>query len=186
MLKLLVGLGNPGVEYVSTRHNIGFSLLDELTAIWGLSLKFQAKFKAEVAASSDWIYAKPQTFMNASGEAVQALTHFYKIAPGNVLVIHDELDLVPGRMQLKFGGGVNGHNGLKSIVSAIASEKFWRLRIGIGRPAVKTDVTNYVLGIPLPAERELLKGLFMRVEAFGDRLRAGDLVSLQQEINRQG
>ncbi len=183
MLKLLVGLGNPGAEYTHTRHNVGFSLLEELINVWGISLKFQSKFKAKVAIADGWIYAEPQTFMNASGEAVQALVHFHRIAFEQLLIIHDDLDLVPGRLQLKFGGGTNGHNGLKSVVNAISSDNFWRLRVGIGRPAVKSGVVDYVLGRPRPSDTAALNGAFARMIELRDQLKTGDFALLQQKIN---
>lgn len=136
------------MEYTNTRHNVGFWFIDQLADKFGISLKTEAKFFAQTGKfrfeDNDIWLLKPQTFMNLSGKSVLALVSFYKILPSEILVVHDELDFVPGVAKLKLGGGAGGHNGLKSIESVIGKD-FWRLRIGIGHPGDKNKVASYVL-----------------------------------------
>ena len=147
MFELVVGLGNPGPQYAETRHNIGWMLLDDLPLFGNATWK--SKFKgvyAEAQLKGQKFYAlKPQTFMNLSGECVRPFAAFYKINPSQILVIHDELDLSFGQIHFKMGGGLAGHNGLKSIAACLGTDQFARMRIGIGRPA-HGDVSNWVLG----------------------------------------
>jgi PTH1 family peptidyl-tRNA hydrolase len=154
-MKLIVGLGNPGDKYVGTRHNAGFWFVERFAAQSGTTLRKDAKFQALVGrheASGAWLVL-PQTYMNASGRPVQMMAGFFKIEPGEVLVIHDELDLPPGTARLKQGGGVAGHNGLKDISARLASHDYWRLRLGIGRPAERGAAIEYVLHKPAQDER---------------------------------
>ena len=148
-VSLIVGLGNPGSEYERTRHNAGFWFLDELARQHNLSFKFDKKFHGEVArykhAGEDVWLLKPTTFMNLSGQAVQALAHFYKINLDEILVVHDELDLSVDTTRLKKGGGHGGHNGLRDIASKMGGNNYLRLRIGIGHPGDKNKVTDHVL-----------------------------------------
>ncbi len=158
-MKLAVGLGNPGREHEATRHNAGFWWLDALARAHRVTLKSEARFHGSVGKISHagrecWLL-KPSTYMNGSGRAVQAITHFYKIAVSEILVVHDELDLPPGVARLKKGGGVAGHNGLKDIAAHLGNE-FWRLRIGIGHPGERARVVQYVLSAPLREESELI------------------------------
>jgi len=143
---LIVGLGNPGIKYHHSRHNIGWDSFEELS--FRNELKWSEKFKGQYAVynnGSDKIYfLKPQTFMNLSGESVQPLINFFKIDIDNILIVHDELDLPYGTIAFKKGGGLAGHNGLKSITDKLGSQEFKRLRLGIGRP-VHGDVSNWVL-----------------------------------------
>ena len=148
-VELIVGLGNPGKEYQDTRHNAGFWFVDELARQQGASFKPEKKFHAEVArcrvgGEECWLL-KPQTFMNLSGQSVQALANFYKIPVESILVVHDELDLDAGTVRLKEGGGHGGHNGLRDIINKMGSNNFLRLRIGIGHPGDKSRVTGHVL-----------------------------------------
>ena len=146
-MKLIVGLGNPGRKYEATRHNAGFWWVDEVARAANASFRAEARFSGEVAkaqGSDSWLL-KPQTFMNLSGRAVGALANFYRIAPSDILVAHDELDLPPGGVKLKFGGGLSG-NGLKDVAAVLGTRDFWRLRIGIGHPGSRDLVTPYVLG----------------------------------------
>ncbi|NBX86385.1 MAG: aminoacyl-tRNA hydrolase [Proteobacteria bacterium] len=147
-MKLIIGLGNPGSEYTATRHNVGFWVADALQEVFGLP-GFAKKCKGLVAkgrmVGMDVVVLKPQTFMNLSGESVQAAMAFYKVAAADMLVIHDELDLVVGRLKHKIGGSDAGHNGLKSITAALGTGEYPRLRIGIGRPEHKSQVSDYVL-----------------------------------------
>ncbi|MEO7622078.1 MAG: aminoacyl-tRNA hydrolase [Gallionella sp.] len=159
-IRLIVGLGNPGREYETTRHNVGFMWVDELALLHKLSFKNEAKFHGLTARGQlhghEVLLLKPQTFMNVSGRSVGALVQFYKIEPAEILVVHDELDLPPGVARLKMGGGHGGHNGLKDIIAHLASKDFWRLRIGIGHPGERAEVSGYVLNDPRREERELI------------------------------
>jgi PTH1 family peptidyl-tRNA hydrolase len=159
-IRLIVGLGNPGREYETTRHNVGFLWIDELARLQNLGFRSEAKFHGLTARGQlhghEVVLLKPQTFMNVSGRSVGALVQFYKISPEEMLVVHDELDLPPGVARLKMGGGHGGHNGLKDIIAHLGSRDFWRLRIGIGHPGDRSEVSNYVLNDPRREERELI------------------------------
>lgn len=150
-IRLIVGLGNPGSEYAQTRHNAGFWLADLLAAQHGGSFRTERKFAAELAvvtiAGVELRLLKPQTFMNRSGGPVQAAAAYLKIPAGGILVAHDELDLPPGDVRLKLGGGHGGHNGLRSVMANLGPE-FWRLRLGIGHPGDRNEVIDYVLNRP--------------------------------------
>ena len=159
-IRLIVGLGNPGREYEKTRHNVGFWWVDELARFENMGFSNESRFHGLVARGQvngqEVFLLKPQTFMNLSGRAVAALAQFYKILPAEILVVHDELDLAPGIARLKTGGGHGGHNGLKDIIAQLGTKDFWRLRLGIGRPAERTEVVGYVLNDPRKDERELI------------------------------
>ncbi|GAC1622008.1 MAG: aminoacyl-tRNA hydrolase [Nevskia sp.] len=158
-LRAIVGLGNPGAEYERTRHNAGFWFADALAAAYRGSFRVEPKFRGELArirvADNDVFLLKPSTFMNRSGEAIQPLAAFYKIASSDILVAHDELDLPTGTMRLKRGGGHGGHNGLRSVHQHLG-EDYLRLRIGIGHPGTKEQVLNYVLGRASGADEKLI------------------------------
>ena len=159
-IKLFVGLGNPGEQYVETRHNVGFWWIDFIGQNHKLTLKNSKKYFGEFSKHNDdgeVFFLKPSTFMNESGKSVQALAKFYKIEPEEILVIHDELDIQPGTAKLKLGGGHGGHNGLKSIQTSIGSNNFWRLRIGVGHPGDKSKVIGYVLNKPSKIEMQLIQ-----------------------------
>ncbi len=150
-IKLIVGLGNPGTQYSQTRHNAGEWYVNALAADYGISLQLETKFFGHLGrgniANHDCRLLIPNTFMNLSGQSVAAVAGFYKIMPDEILVAHDELDLDPGVVKLKYSGGHGGHNGLRDIISRLANSRdFYRLRIGIGHPGNKNQVTNYVLG----------------------------------------
>ena len=153
-MRLVVGLGNPGSRYARNRHNIGFMAVDAIARRHGIGA-FRNRFKGELAegaiAGERRLLLKPQTFMNASGEAVLAAMSFYKIAPEDIVVIHDEIDLREGKLRVKRGGGNAGHNGLRSI-DALIGPDYWRVRIGIGHPGVKELVQPYVLQNFFPEE----------------------------------
>ena len=163
-IRLIVGLGNPGPEYEQTRHNAGFWLVDNLAnSLPGCRLQREARFQALAAKTrlggQDVWLLQPQTFMNLSGRAVGALARFFKITPEEVLVVHDELDLSPGTAKLKKGGSTGGHNGLKDIASALGTQDFWRLRLGIGHPrdfGLKSPVIDFVLHRPRADEQKLI------------------------------
>lgn len=162
---LIVGLGNPGASYENNRHNVGFRVIDSLASgrCEFRSMASLAKLGVVKDASAEnLLLAKPTTFMNLSGQAVQFLAKFYKIVPENILVIHDDIDLNFGNVRAKLGGGHGGHNGLKSIDGAIGSN-YWRLRIGVGRPPMKSMVTSYVLGDFDSEQREYLDKLLLEI-----------------------
>ncbi|MED5622253.1 aminoacyl-tRNA hydrolase [Ideonella sp. BN130291] len=187
MIRLLVGLGNPGPEYDATRHNAGFWWVDEVARKLGATLLPDRGYHGLVARVNRpdgpvWLL-EPQTYMNLSGKSVAALARFFKIAPEEVLVVHDELDLLPGQMKLKLGGSHAGHNGLKDIHAQLGSPDYWRLRLGIGHPGVKAEVINYVLRKPPLAERELIdKAIDRSLEAL-DLVLAGDMEKAMMKIH---
>jgi PTH1 family peptidyl-tRNA hydrolase len=154
-IRLVVGLGNPGPEYAATRHNAGVWCIEHLCQTYHLTLKYESSFKAhlgklmlpKLSDAPIWLMI-PGTYMNLSGQPVQAVQQFYKITPKETLVIHDELDLSPGDIRLKLDGGDGGHNGLKSIIQHTQTKQFYRLRIGIGHPGNRDRVADYVLSRP--------------------------------------
>jgi PTH1 family peptidyl-tRNA hydrolase len=157
MIKLIVGLGNPGPDYEDTRHNAGFWWVDEVSRVLKAPMTLDRNYFGTVARTSVngqnlWLL-EPQTFMNLSGKSVGALARFFKIAPEHILVAHDELDLPPGEVKLKRAGGHAGHNGLRDIHSQLGSPDYWRLRIGIGHPGDKNEVANWVLKKPMLDDR---------------------------------
>ncbi|WP_395700328.1 aminoacyl-tRNA hydrolase [Aquabacterium sp.] len=172
MIRLLVGLGNPGAEYEGTRHNAGFWWIDAAADKLGARLAYDRAYHGIVGRVNPpgldgpvWLL-QPQTYMNLSGKSVSALARFFKIEPAQILVIHDELDLLPGQMKIKQGGGVAGHNGLKDIQAQLGTAEFWRLRIGIGHPGVRAEVANWVLRKPAPEHREaILQCIAQSIEA---------------------
>jgi PTH1 family peptidyl-tRNA hydrolase len=187
MIRLLVGLGNPGPEYDDTRHNAGFWWVDAVARRSDVRLVADRAYHGLVArvnrpAGPVWLL-QPQTYMNLSGKSVAALARFFKIAPHEVLVAHDELDLLPGQMKLKQGGGHAGHNGLKDIHAQLGSADFWRLRLGIGHPGVKAEVIHYVLRKPPLSERELIDGCIDRSLASLDGLLAGEMERAAMQLN---
>jgi peptidyl-tRNA hydrolase, PTH1 family len=157
MIKLIVGLGNPGPEYEETRHNAGFWWVDDAARQLKTSLQmerghFGLMARTQVNGQNLWLL-EPQTFMNLSGKSVGSLARFFKIAPEEILVVHDELDLPPGEAKLKQGGGHAGHNGLRDIHAQLGSPDYWRLRMGIGHPGNRNEVANWVLKKPSPDDR---------------------------------
>jgi len=157
MIRLFVGLGNPGPEYELTRHNAGFWWLDEVAHSLKASLVMDRNYhgllaRTTVNGQTVWLL-KPQTFMNLCGKSVAALARFFKLAPQEILIAHDELDIVPGEAKLKLGGSHAGHNGLRDIHAQLGTDDYWRLRLGIGHPGVKAEVVNWVLKRPSLDER---------------------------------
>lgn len=157
LIQLIIGLANPGAEYAKTRHNAGEWLVEKLIAEQNISLKPEKKFhglfgKMQIN-NEDCHLLIPTTYMNNSGKAIQAVAHFYKIPANAILVVHDELDLLPGTARIKQGGGDGGHNGLRDTTAQIGKD-YWRLRIGIGHPGYRDKVLDYVLGTPSRADRE--------------------------------
>ena len=190
-IRLLVGLGNPGPEYEHTRHNAGFWWIDEVARTLRTSLVPERSYHGLVArinrASSVggeplWLL-EPMTFMNLSGKSVSALARFFKIAPDEILVAHDELDLQPGQARLKLGGSAAGHNGLKDIHAQIGTQDFWRLRLGIGHPGVKTEVPNYVLKKPSPEHRTGIEQAILRSLESLELVLAGDMTRAMMRVH---
>jgi PTH1 family peptidyl-tRNA hydrolase len=178
MIKLFVGLGNPGAEYEATRHNAGFWWLDAIArelkvnlvpekSYWGLAARTQ------VNGQTVWLLA-PQTFMNLSGKSVGALAKFFKLKPEEILVGHDELDIEPGQVKLKKGGSHAGHNGLRDIHAQLGPD-YWRLRIGVGHPGDKSEVINWVLKKPSPDHRQAIEESIVRSVKALPPLLAGDM-----------
>ncbi|HFD80198.1 MAG TPA: aminoacyl-tRNA hydrolase [Gammaproteobacteria bacterium] len=159
-IELIVGLGNPGPEYEPTRHNAGFWFVDRLAEHCRQTFRSESRFRSEVARcrldDSECRLQKPQTFMNRSGQAVAALARFFRIETPRILVVHDELDLPPGTIRLKTGGGHGGHNGLRDLIAHLGRD-FHRLRIGIGHPGHRDEVVDYVLHRPSRQDRSLIE-----------------------------
>ena len=187
MIRLLVGLGNPGPEYEATRHNAGFWFIDEVARKLGVTLTPERSYFGLVARVNRpdgpvWLL-QPMTFMNLSGKSVAALARFFKIAPEEVLVAHDELDLMPGQAKMKLGGSHAGHNGLKDIHAQIGSADYWRLRLGIGHPGVKAEVINYVLRKPPLAEREAVEKIIEQAVQALDLILAGEMERAMMKVH---
>jgi PTH1 family peptidyl-tRNA hydrolase len=190
-LRLIIGLGNPGKSYTLTRHNAGAWFVARLAETLGVPLKAEARFHSLVgrtAASdgSDLRLALPKNYMNESGFAVAALARFYRIASPEILVAHDELDLKPGSVKLKFGGGSAGHNGLKDVIAQLGTGDYWRLRIGIGHPrdaAGEQEVVDYVLHSPREEERTAIDDAVARAISVWPRLAAGDTERAMHELH---
>jgi PTH1 family peptidyl-tRNA hydrolase len=187
MIRLLVGLGNPGPEYEATRHNAGFWLLDAAARKLGATLQPQRQYfglaaRANAPSGNVWLL-QPMTYMNLSGKSVAALARFFKIEAQEILVAHDELDLLPGQAKVKLGGGHAGHNGLKDIHAQLGSPDYWRLRIGIGHPGVKAEVVDYVLRRPQAEQRELIEQTITRAVDALDLLLDADMERAMMKIH---
>jgi PTH1 family peptidyl-tRNA hydrolase len=188
-MKLIVGLGNPGKKYERTRHNAGFWWLERLAHTVKAMLHEQAKFHgwaAKLTSPADIWLLLPTTYMNESGHAVAAVATFYKIEPQEILVAHDELDLPPGGVKLKFGGGVAGHNGLKDIADCLGSNEFWRLRIGIGHPrdsASNQEVVDYVLHMPRAEDQSLIDSAITRSLEVWSLIAADDMEAAMLKLH---
>jgi peptidyl-tRNA hydrolase, PTH1 family len=187
MIKLIVGLGNPGRQYEKTRHNAGFLFLDalvqELGCAWSSESRFQGLFAEGSIASGKVMLLKPDTFMNRSGCSVGKIARYYKLDPEEILVVHDELDFNPGVVRLKKDGGHAGHNGLKDIIAHLGSKEFYRLRIGIGRPADGKVIADFVLSSPSKHEWELLVNAFDLSRGFIGQMVAGDMAAVMNKLN---
>jgi PTH1 family peptidyl-tRNA hydrolase len=187
-MKLVAGLGNPGREYEATRHNAGFWWVENLADAQRVSLRNDARFHGRLGRLTErghdcWLLL-PQTWMNASGRAVAALATFYKIAPEEILVVHDELDLSPGAARLKKGGGVAGHNGLKDIARHLGPD-FWRLRLGIGHPGDRAEVVNYVLHPPREEETALIAQAIERSLEVWPLIIAGEMEKAMHRLHTE-
>jgi PTH1 family peptidyl-tRNA hydrolase len=179
MIKLFVGLGNPGPEYEATRHNAGFWWLDAVARELKARLVMDRSYHGLVARTSIqgqtvWLLA-PQTFMNLSGKSVASLARFFKIKPDEILVAHDEIDIVPGQVKLKFGGSHAGHNGLRDIHEQLGTDDYWRLRLGVGHPGIKSEVINWVLKKPSPEHRQAIESCIERSLKALPSLLAGEM-----------
>ncbi len=165
-MKLIVGLGNPGSEYRDTRHNVGFLVIDELTARWRVSDQWREKFGAlhvkTTVGAEPVIVAKPLTFMNLSGHAIAGLAGFYKIDPPDVFVVTDDVALPVGRLRARREGGAGGHNGLKSVIEHLGTQAFPRMRVGVGRGDDRRDLTDHVLGRFDADERDTVSAAVLR------------------------
>lgn len=187
MIRLLVGLGNPGPEYDATRHNAGFWFIDAAARELRVSLAPERSYfglvaRANLPAGPLWLL-QPMTFMNLSGKSVAALARFFKIAPGEIVVAHDELDVSPGQVKMKLGGSHAGHNGLKDIQAQLGSADFWRLRLGIGHPGVRAEVVDYVLRKPPADQREAIEaGIGQAISAL-DLLLEGDMERAMMKVH---
>ena len=183
MIRLVVGLGNPGKEYERTRHNAGFWLVERFALARGMTLKKDNHYQALVARDGGLWLVLPQTFMNASGRAVQMLAGFFKIPAEEILVVHDELDFPPGTARIKQGGGIAGHNGLKDISQRLASHDYWRLRLGVGKPPPGTEGGDYVLQKPPAEEREAIDASIENSLGVLPQCLAGDLQGAMQKLH---
>lgn len=184
-LRLIVGLGNPGAEYSETRHNAGFWFCERLADELGVRFSHEARFHGLVANAREagvWLLM-PQTYMNRSGQSVGALARFYRIEPAEILVVHDELDIPPGQLRLKFGGGLGGHNGLKDSSAHLNTNDYWRLRIGIGHPGDRNEVVNFVLKPPRREEQALIDEAIDRALAAWPQLARGELHATATRLN---
>ena len=190
-IKVIVGLGNPGTQYEKTRHNAGYRWVDAIAAAKRASWKKESKFAGWTTrveeGEAEFLLLKPATYMNESGRSVSAVMRFFKIEPGQMLVVHDELDLAPGVVKLKRGGGTGGHNGLADIGDALDSKDFWRLRIGIGHPRdselTQQDVVDYVLKPPRAEERAGIVAAIGRAMAAWPAIAAGDMEAAMMALH---
>jgi PTH1 family peptidyl-tRNA hydrolase len=187
MIRLFVGLGNPGKEYEDTRHNAGFWYIDQLARRLNVNLVMDRSYhgfvgRANLPGGPVWLL-QPQTYMNLSGKSVASLARFFKIAPEEVLVAHDELDMLPGQIKIKQGGSHAGHNGLRDTHAQLGSPDYWRLRLGIGHPGIKSEVAAYVLRKPPMSERELIEQCIDKALQATDALLAGDMAKATAAIH---
>ena len=188
-LKLIVGLGNPGSEHIQTRHNAGFWFLDSLAERLSLNFVLDKKFQSEICRyqndNFDCLLCKPQTYMNDSGKAVQALIKFYKIPVNKILIVHDEIDLDVGNLRFKIGGGHGGNNGGRDIIEKVGDTNFSRLRIGIGHPGSVDKVVSYVLNKPNNDDTEnILSGISMIIDEY-QNLFLGKIEELMNKNNKR-
>jgi PTH1 family peptidyl-tRNA hydrolase len=184
-MKLIVGLGNPGPDYARQRHNIGFMAADRLAERYRLPSwrrKFRGEYTEGAIGAERVLLLKPLTWMNESGRAVAEAAGFYKLAPADIIVLHDELDLAPGKVRVKLGGGVAGHNGLRSLDACLGTREFWRVRIGIGHPGDKARVLGHVLGDFAKAEQPWLTDLLDAIADAMPLLVEGDDGRFQNKV----
>jgi PTH1 family peptidyl-tRNA hydrolase len=185
-IRAIVGLGNPGAQYQDTRHNAGFWFVDRLAQRYGGQFRAEAKFfgevcKVRIGATDVWLL-KPTTFMNRSGRSVSALCNFYKIGMAELLVVHDEIDLSPGDIRLKVGGGHGGHNGLRDVIPTVGKD-FLRLRVGVGHPGHKDKVADYVLGRASRADQQAIDIALDGAEDVIEDVVAGDVARAMNTLH---
>jgi PTH1 family peptidyl-tRNA hydrolase len=187
MIKLIVGLGNPGQQYEKTRHNAGFLFLDSLaterSCAWSKEPGFQALMSVCSIAREKILFLKPQAFMNRSGQSVGKVARYYKLTPEEILVVHDELDFDAGVLRLKKDGGHAGHNGLRDIIAHLGAKDFYRLRIGIGRPGAGVEVADYVLSTPSKNDWQLMLSAIDHGKGFVDQIITGDISAVMNKLN---
>ena len=184
MIRLVVGLGNPGKEHERTRHNAGFWLVERFAQTSGFTLRKDPKFKALVGknAGGAW-FLLPQSYMNLSGQPVQMLAGFFKFKPEEILVVHDELDFAPGVARVKQGGGIAGHNGLRDISQRLGSHEYWRLRIGVGKPPAGTEGGDYVLQKPSADDKAAIDQAIDRSLQVLPEMLTGDMQAAIQKLH---
>ncbi|RDI48598.1 aminoacyl-tRNA hydrolase [Aquicella lusitana] len=188
-IQLIVGLANPGKEYADTRHNAGGWFVEALAHSDNVTLRLEAKYHGlhgviQLHNQSCHLLI-PTTFMNHSGQAVRACMHYHKIPPESILIAHDEIDLPTGIIRLKFDGGDGGHNGLKDVIRHLNTRQFYRLRIGVGRPANSKDVVDYVLNNPSKADRQKIDRALLKVNDILPFLMAGEMQKAMQELHTE-
>lgn len=186
-VQLIVGLGNPGEQYDQTRHNAGFWFVEEVARQQGVVFRPESKFfgevaKIEVAGQQAWLL-KPMTFMNRSGQSIQAMAKFYRLTAEQIILAHDELDLPVGVAKLKTGGGHGGHNGLRDTIAALATPNFHRLRIGIDHPGDRNLVVNYVLKSPSKIEREKIDDAIYEATRVLPDILSGDFAKAMNQLH---
>lgn len=188
-LKLVAGLGNPGPQYLLTRHNIGFRFVDALAEKFSLCFSPDKKFHSNICRyqsdADDCLLCKPQTYVNESGTAIQALLHYYRIPTERILIVHDEIDLDTGVIRFKKDGGHGGHNGLRNIILKTGRSDFNRLRIGVGHPSNQHEVVSYVLNRPDKKDDEMITDAITRVIAESDMLFSGAMQKLMNSFNKK-
>jgi len=186
-IKLIVGLGNPGPGHLMTRHNAGFWFVDVLAKKYSLTFRSEPRFKADVCrltdSGDDCLICKPMTFMNRSGQSVQAIASYYKIPVTEILVVHDEIDFAPGTIRLKEGGGHAGHNGVRDIIEKLGSNEFKRLRIGVGHPGDSAEVINSVLGRPSAEDTEKIMESISTATDLVPQLLAGEFQKVMYKLH---
>jgi len=189
-LKLVAGLGNPGIKHAETRHNAGFWFLDRLAARHKLNFAADPRLFGEQARLQyddlDIRLFKPTTYMNDSGRALQAIMNYYRLTPTELLVVHDEIDLEPGTIRLKLGGGHAGHNGIRDIIDCIGSHDFNRLRIGVGHPGEKERVVGAVLGRPTDAEKKIIDSAIDTALELLPQILTGEFNKAMNKLHRSG
>ena len=184
---LVVGLGNPTAKYEKTRHNAGFWFLDRLAQNCQVNFRDEPKFLGAMARyeglGAPVFFLKPTTYMNRSGQSVQAVARYYKIEPNEILVVHDELDLMPGHVRLKKGGGHGGHNGLRDLIAVLGTSDFLRLRLGIGHPGDRSEVASYVLDEPSKVDTRLVDDAIDRALQESRAIMQGEVASVMGRLN---
>jgi peptidyl-tRNA hydrolase, PTH1 family len=189
MIKLIVGLGNPGQQYEKTRHNVGFLFLDSLLSDYGCEWvrdsRFQALYSECDVMKKKVMLLKPETYMNRSGYSVGKIARYYKLLPEEILVVHDELDFDAGVVRLKKDGGHAGHNGLRDIIDHLGSKNFYRLRLGVGRPVHSKVVADFVLSPPSKNEWELIVEAFNKIKVILYQIVSGEMSIVMNKLNTE-